>query len=116
MIPLLALMLFLMSAYYVLDAYSTTKSAQRVVEEVSFKVQASYVFFYTLPFVLDLLKRDDPSVDSLQDSWAQELTFRTERGELRATIYDEERFLNLNSVDEGPYGKFFERLPKAPCH
>jgi len=110
MIPLLALMLFLMSAYYVLDAYSTTKSAQKVVEEVSFKVQASYVFFYTLPFVLDLLKRDDPSVDSLQDSWARELTFGTERGELIITIYDEDRFLNLNSVDEGPYGKFFERL------
>lgn len=72
MIPLLALMLFLMSAYYVLDAHSTAKSAQRVVEEVSFKVQASYVFSYTLPFVLDLLKRDDPSVDSLQDSWAKE--------------------------------------------
>jgi hypothetical protein len=32
MIPLLALMLFLMSTYYVLDAYSGTKSAQRVVE------------------------------------------------------------------------------------
>jgi general secretion pathway protein K len=110
MIPLLALMLFLMSAYYVLDAYSATKSAQKVVEEVSFKMQASYVFFYTLPFVLDLLKRDDPSVDSLQDSWAKELTFTTEKGELRITIYDEERFLNLNSVDEGLYGKFFERL------
>ena len=110
MIPLLALMLFLMSTYYVLDAYSATKSARRVVEEVSFKVQASYVFFYTLPFVLDLLRKDDPSVDSLQDSWAKELTFRTERGELRITIYDEDRFLNLNSVDEGPYGRFFERL------
>lgn len=110
MIPLLALMLFLMSAYYVLDAYSTAKSVQKVVEEVYFKVQASYVFSYALPLILDLLKRDDPSVDSLQDSWAQELTFRTERGELRITIYDEERFLNLNSVDEGPYGKFFERL------
>jgi general secretion pathway protein K len=94
----------------VLDAYSATKSAQKVVEEVSYKVQASYVFSYALPLVLDLLKRDDPSVDSLQDSWAKELTFRTERGELRITIYDEERFLNLNSVDEGPYGKFFERL------
>uniref|UniRef100_A0A7C5WZB3 General secretion pathway protein GspK n=1 Tax=Thermocrinis ruber TaxID=75906 RepID=A0A7C5WZB3_9AQUI len=110
MIPLLALMLFLMSTYYALDAYSATKSAQRVVEEVSFKVQASYVFSYALPLVLDLLRKDDPSVDSLQDNWARELTFRTDRGELRITIYDEDRFLNLNSVDEGPYGKFFERL------
>jgi general secretion pathway protein K len=110
MIPLLALMLFLMSVYYVLDAYSATKSAQKVVEEISFKVQARYVFSYALPLVLDLLRKDDPSVDSLQDNWTRELTFRTERGELKINIYDEDRFLNLNSVDEGLYGKFFERL------
>ncbi|WP_448587625.1 general secretion pathway protein GspK [Thermocrinis sp.] len=112
MIALLVLFLFLFSTYYVLDAYSTAKSTQRVVEEVYFKTQASYVFISVLPFAIDLLKRDDQSFDSLRDVWSNPLVFKTERGELTVSIADEERFLNLNSVDNGAYGKFFERLLK----
>ncbi|WP_448583919.1 general secretion pathway protein GspK [Thermocrinis sp.] len=112
MIAILALFVFLFSTYYVLDAYHSAKSVQRTVEEVYFKIQASYVFLHVLPFVIETIKKDDPSFDSLLDSWAKPMVFKTERGEVSVSIYDEERFLNLNSVNEGAYGSFFERLLK----
>ena len=110
MIPLLALFLFLLSTFYVLDAYSTAKSTQKVVQSVYFRIQATYIFLHVLPFVIDTIKRDDPSFDSLQDSWAKPMVFKSERGEITVSIHDEDRFLNLNHVDDGSYGKFFERL------
>ena len=112
MIAILALFVFLFSTYYVLDAYYTSKSTQRTVEEIYFKIQSSYAFLHVLPFVIETIKRDEPSFDSLEDSWANPMVFRSERGEISVSIYDEERFLNLNFVDDGNYGKFFERLLK----
>ncbi|ADO46188.1 conserved hypothetical protein [Hydrogenobacter thermophilus TK-6] len=110
MIVLLVLLLFISSVYYVLDTYSSVRQADLTVEQFYFKEQAYQIFMSALPVVIDSLKRDDPSVDSLQDRWAYPLSFKTQKGELSINIYDEERFLNLNYVDSGAYGKFFERL------
>ncbi|GBC88924.1 hypothetical protein HRbin13_01057 [bacterium HR13] len=112
MIVLLVLLLFISSVYYVLDTYSSVRQADITVEQFYFKEQAYQIFMSALPLVIDSLKRDDPSVDSLQDRWAYPLSFKTQKGELSINIYDEERFLNLNYVDSGAYGKFFERLLK----
>lgn len=112
MIVLLVLLLFISSVYYVLDTYSSVRQADLMVEQFYFKEQAYQIFMSALPVVIDSLKRDDPSVDSLQDRWAYPLSFKTQKGELSISIYDEERFLNLNYVDSGAYGKFFERLLK----
>ncbi|QWK19320.1 MAG: general secretion pathway protein GspK [Hydrogenobacter thermophilus] len=110
MIVLLVLLLFISSVYYVLDTYSSVRQADLTVEQFYFKEQAYQIFMSALPVVIDSLKRDDPSVDSLQDRWAYPISFKTQKGELSINIYDEERFLNLNYVDSGAYGKFFERL------
>ncbi len=112
MIVFLVLLFFLSSVYYAVDTYSSVRSLRNIVEELYFKQQAYHVFMSVLPVVLDILKKDDPSVDSLQDRWAYPLTFETQKGELNISIYDEERFLNLNYVDDKAYGKFFERLLK----
>ncbi|WP_340691046.1 general secretion pathway protein GspK [Hydrogenobacter thermophilus] len=112
MIVLLVLLLFISSVYYVLDTYSSVRQADLTVEQFYFKEQAYQIFMSALPVVIDSLKRDDPSVDSLQDRWAYPISFKTQKGELSISIYDEERFLNLNYVDSGAYGKFFERLLK----
>lgn len=110
MIVLMALFIFLTSAYYVMSMYSSLKSANSAVQEVYAKEQAYHIFLSALPLALEAIKKDDPSYDSLQDVWAYTREFKTEKGELSISIYDEERFLNLNYVDSGAYGKFFERL------
>ncbi|MGC8852788.1 MAG: general secretion pathway protein GspK [Hydrogenobacter sp.] len=112
MIVFLVLMIFFASVYYAMDAYNSVRSVRTTVEEIYFKEQAYHVFLSVLPLVIQMLKRDDPSVDTLQDRWAYPLTFKTQKGELYVSVYDEERFLNLNYVDDGAYGKFFERLLK----
>ncbi len=93
-----------------MSMYSSLKSANSVVQEVYAKEQAYHIFLSALPLALEAIKKDDPSYDSIQDVWAYTREFKTEKGELFVSIYDEERFLNLNYVDGGAYGKFFERL------
>ncbi len=110
MIVLVLLVFFISAVYYVVDVYSSVRSADLTVEQIYFKEQAYNVFISALPLVIEMLKSDDPSVDSLQDRWAYPLTFNTSKGELYINIYDEDRFLNLNYVDTGAYGNFFERL------
>ncbi|MFN3813171.1 MAG: general secretion pathway protein GspK [Aquificaceae bacterium] len=110
MIVLLVLFIFLTSAYYVVSMYSSLKSSNSIIQEFYAKEQAYHIFLSALPLALDTIKRDDPSYDSLWDAWAYAKDFKTEKGELSVSIYDEERFLNLNYVDGGAYGKLFERL------
>ncbi|MFN7170497.1 MAG: general secretion pathway protein GspK [Candidatus Omnitrophota bacterium] len=52
--------------------------------------------------VMEVLRNDDPAVDSLQDKWAkEEISGEVETGKYRVEIiYDEERFIDLNFADE----------------
>lgn len=102
MTVLLALGLFISASLMVLDLYTTVKSLQNTVQQVYARTQALYVFRSALPIALAIVNSDDPSVDHLQERWAYPLTIKTEKGELTITIYDEDRFINLNTAGENP--------------
>lgn len=110
MILFLVLMIFLTSAFYVINLQDSVKNADSQVMQVYRKIQALHIFESTLPIVIDTIKKDDPQVDSLKDNWAFRLNFRDEKAEISITIYDEERFLNLNNLQSESQRKFFSRL------
>lgn len=105
---LLALMLFLSASVLVLDLYTTVRSTQNTLQQVYARTQALYVFKSALPLALALIRADDPSVDHLGERWAYPISFKTERGELTITLYDEDRFINLNTAGENR--ELFEHL------
>lgn len=105
---LLALALFLSASLAVLDLYTSVRGTQIMVQQVYAKLQAYYVFKSALPLALALIRSDDPSVDHLKERWAEPISFRLERGELTISVYDEDRFLNLNYA--GEQKEVFERL------
>ncbi|MEN3028150.1 MAG: type II secretion system protein GspK [Aquificaceae bacterium] len=96
----LALTLFLSASLLLLDLFTAVRSTQVTLQQVYARTQALYVFKSALPLVLAILRSDDPSVDHLGERWAYPISFRTERGELTLTIYDEDRFINLNTAGE----------------
>lgn len=96
----LALILFISASVMVLDLYTTVKSTQIAVQQVYARIQALYVFKSAMPLAIAIIKSDDPSVDHLQERWAYPISFKTERGELTISIYDEDRFINLNTAGE----------------
>lgn len=100
MTVLLALTLFIGASLMALDLYTTTKSLQNTVQQVYARTQALYVFRSVLPLALAIIRSDDPSVDHLQERWAYPLSFKTEKGEITISIYDEDRFINLNTAGE----------------
>ncbi|MCS6999066.1 MAG: general secretion pathway protein GspK [Aquificaceae bacterium] len=104
----LTLILFLSASLLLLDLYTTVKNAQVALQQVYAKTQALYVFRSALPLALAILRTDDPSVDHLGERWAYPLSFKTERGELTLTIYDEDRFINLNTA--GEHQELFKHL------
>ncbi|MDW8294462.1 MAG: type II secretion system protein GspK [Aquificaceae bacterium] len=104
----LTLILFLSASLLLLDLYTTVKNAQVALQQVYVKTQALYVFRSALPLALAILRTDDPSVDHLGERWAYPLSFKTERGELTLTIYDEDRFINLNTA--GEHQELFKHL------
>ncbi|MFN3870403.1 MAG: general secretion pathway protein GspK [Aquificaceae bacterium] len=97
---LLALGLFLSSTYLITDLYISLLSAQRATSQVYARMQALYVFKSALPLAIALIRSDDPSVDYLGERWAYPISFKTEKGELTISIYDEDRFINLNTAGE----------------
>ncbi|MEJ5339244.1 MAG: type II secretion system protein GspK [Aquificaceae bacterium] len=102
MTVVLALILFISASVLVLDLYSTVRSTQIAVQQVYARTQALYVFKSALPLALAIIRSDDPSVDHLQERWAFPISFKTEKGELTISIYDEDRFINLNTAGENP--------------
>jgi general secretion pathway protein K len=108
MTVLLALALFLSASLAVLDLYTSVRGAQITIQQVYAKLQAYYVFKSALPLALAVIRTDDPSVDHLNERWATPISFKLERGELTISIYDEDRFLNLNYA--GEQREVFERL------
>lgn len=110
MILFLVLMFFLASSLYVLNLHDSVKSTDSQVMQVYRKIQALHIFESALPIVIDTLKKDDSQVDSLKDNWAFKLNFKDEKAEISVTIYDEERFLNLNHLKNESHRKSFDRL------
>ncbi len=102
MTVVLALMLLIGASLLVLDLYTTVKGTQTTVQQVYARTQAFYVFRSALPLAIAIIRNDDPSVDHLQERWAYPLSFKTERGELTISIYDEDRYINLNTAGENP--------------
>lgn len=100
MTVVLALFLFLSASIMVLDLYTAVRSTQRAVEQVYARTQALYVFKSALPLAIAIIRSDDPTVDHLGERWAYPISFKTERGELTISIYDEDRFINLNRAGE----------------
>ncbi|MCS6957822.1 MAG: type II secretion system protein GspK [Aquificaceae bacterium] len=100
MTVVLALFLFLSASTMVLDLYTAVRSTQRAVEQVYARTQALYVFKSALPLAIAIIRSDDPTVDHLGERWAYPIGFKTERGELTISIYDEDRFINLNRAGE----------------
>ncbi|RMH00731.1 MAG: general secretion pathway protein GspK [Aquificota bacterium] len=105
---LLALGLFLSLAFVSAEVYLSVLSYQRAVYSYYAKLQSYYAIRSALPLALALIKSDDPSVDYLSERWAFPIEFETQRGKLRISIYDEERYLNLNYAKEQK--QVFERL------
>ncbi|QWK13905.1 MAG: general secretion pathway protein GspK [Aquificota bacterium] len=98
----LALFLFLSASLVVMDLYTTVKSTQMSLQQVYARMQALYVFKSALPLAIAIIRSDDASIDHLGERWATPISFKTERGELSISIYDEDRFINLNTAGDHP--------------
>ena len=96
----LVLMLFISSSLLILDLMISVNSTKITVEQVYARTQALYVFKSALPLAISLINSDDPSVDHLGERWATPINIKTERGELTISLYDEDRFINLNTAGE----------------
>jgi len=104
----LVLSFFLLLSGYVVSALQSATSARSFVESVYAKQQSYHVL---VSFVIKALRDEDAAVDTLLDPWTLPFEVETDRGKLTVTVYDEDRFLNLNYVEsEGIYRRIFERL------
>jgi len=110
-ILILVLSFFLILSAYVVSALNSVASAERFVNQIYLKQQAYHALTSLIPLIVQGLKEEDQSVDSLSDAWAMPLEVKTDKGTLTVTIYDEDRFFNLNYLlkDES-YKRVFERL------
>ncbi len=107
----MVLAFFLTLGGLVLSSLQSVSYAERFVREVYMKQQAYHVLTSVLPYALDALRREDSSVDTLQDRWALPFVVETDRGSLEVVILDEDRFFNLNTVGKGKVQReVFERL------
>lgn len=106
----MALMFFLALSGYVVQALKSSYGAQTIVSKVYAKQQAYHVLVSALPYILTSLRREDTSYDALSDPWAFPFTVETERGKLEVVIYDEDRFINVNFLDNPTLRRIFERL------
>ncbi len=111
MIIALVLSFFVLLSGYVVTALYSANSTGRFVEKVYIKEQAYHALVSLLPYILQGLRKEDSSYDSLLDPWAMPFVVETEKGRLEVVIYDEDRFFNLNKVgDDRIYQAVFERL------
>ena len=85
-----------------MDLYTTVKSTQMSLQQVYARMQALYVIKSALPLAIAFIRSDDASIDHLGERWATPISFKTERGELSISKYDEDRFINLNTAGDHP--------------
>jgi len=102
---------FVLLSGYVVTALHSATSSNRFVEKLYIKQQSYHALVSLLPYILQGLKREDQSYDALSDPWAIPFVVETDKGKLEVLVYDEDRFLNLNSVGKDRvYREVFERL------
>jgi len=100
-----------MLAGFVVSSLQSSTSARRFVDEIYIKQQSYHALVSLLPYILEGLNREDTNVDTLSDPWAFPFVVESDKGRLEVTIYDEDRFFNLNSVGNSRVHRdVFERL------
>jgi len=110
-IVVLVLSFFLVLSGYVVSTLQSAGSTARFIQSLYLKQQAYHALTSLIPYILQGLKREDSSVDTLSDPWAFPFVVETEKGTLEINIYDEDRFFNLNYVGKSKtYREVFERL------
>lgn len=110
MIIIITLLLFVALSNYVISAFQEANAVRQTVEKIYLKEQGLYIATSAIPLIKELIKRDDPSYDSLSDTWALPIEFATDEGSIQVTISDEDRFFNLNYVANEKHRQVLERL------
>ncbi len=110
MILIVVLMAFLTLSSYVLQAYQDAISTYKYTLSIYNKKQAYYINQSVFNIAKTILDRDDPSIDTLNDVWALPFEFEKEGVKVKITIYDENRFINLNNTKDSGYKKIYENL------
>ena len=112
MIIIVVLMTFLTMSFYVIDSYQSSLSANDYIQSIYGKLQALYIADAGFNMAKHVLDNDDQSVDSLQDKWT--LPFNYSQGNIKVSIsiYDENRYINLNLAGDPGYGKIVDNLFK----
>ncbi len=107
----LVLSFFLLLSGYVIATLQASHSTEKFIQSLYMKKQAYHALVSLLPYIIQGLRREDPSVDTLSDPWAFPFVVETEKGRLEVNIYDEERFLNINQIGKSrTYFEAFTRL------
>jgi len=112
MIIIVVLMAFLTMSFYVIDSYQSSISTNNYVQSVYGKVQALYIADAGFNLAKYILDNDDQSVDSLQDKWTLPFNYSQNSIKVSITIYDENRYINLNLAGDPGYGKIVDNLFK----
>lgn len=85
-----------------METLTSTQSLSRAVRRVYLKEQGFLIARSVYPIVLQVLRGEDRSYDSLLDKWNTPFTLKTKEGELEVRIIDLERFFNLNCLRDNP--------------
>ncbi|MCM8778933.1 MAG: general secretion pathway protein GspK [Candidatus Omnitrophica bacterium] len=85
----------------------------RMVSLTQDRAQAYFLTWTALENIVEILKKDDQKVDSLQDEWAKgEIKGETDKGRWKVDVfYDEERRVDLNKADEDVLERIFGTMP-----
>ncbi len=110
MIIIITLLFFVAISNYVISAFQEASSTRQIVEKVYLKEQGLYIAQSAIPLIKEILKRDDQTYDSFSDNWTMPIELATEEGSVSVTIYDEDRFFNLNYVKSEKHRQVLERL------
>ncbi|WP_299238729.1 type II secretion system protein GspK [Sulfurihydrogenibium sp.] len=112
MIIIVVLMAFLTMSFYVIDSYQSSISTNSYVQSVYGKVQALYIADAGFNLAKYILDNDDQSIDSLQDKWTLPFNYSQNNVKVSISIYDENRYINLNLAGDPGYGKIVDNLFK----
>jgi len=112
MIIIVVLMTFLTMSFYVMDSYQSSISTNNYVQSVYGKVQALYIADAGFNIAKYILDNDDQSVDSLHDKWTLPFNYSQNNIKVSISIYDENRYINLNLAGDPGYGKIVDNLFK----
>jgi len=110
MILIMVLMMTIFLGGIVIGQFEMAQQAERYVTAIYLKRQAYWKAVSGLKLVGTVLQYDDPSYDALSEAWARPLVIPLKEGEIRIQIEDEERYLNLNCLENSSVEKALGRL------